>query len=90
VSVANRANLFEKFASGLWSCRHLVDEAETECSLLSSLSVQLELVGTCRREYDLGQQIGHAGVLLYCFMLDGRRIQFYVGSPVLWSSWLSV
>lgn len=42
------------------------------------------------REYNLGQQVGHAGFLLYCLMLHSRWVGTDVGSPVLWSVLLSV
>lgn len=89
MSVSNRANLFEKFASCFRSCGHVVDKAETKFPLLSLLSAQL-YQGTCLREYNLCQQIGHAGFLLYSLMLYSRRIGTDVGSPVLWSVLLSV
>jgi len=42
------------------------------------------------REYNLGQQIGHAGFLLYRLMLHSRWVGTDVGSPVSWSVLLSV
>lgn len=89
MSVSNRANLFEKFASCFRSCRHVVDKAETKLPLLSLLSAQL-YQGICMREYNLGQQIGHAGLLLYRLMLHSRWVGADVGSPVSWSVLLSV
>ena len=42
------------------------------------------------REYNLGQQIGHAGFLLYRLMLHSRWVGTDFGSPVLWSVLLLV
>lgn len=84
MSVADWANLFEEFASCLWCCRHVVDEAETEFPLGLSWLVHL-YQGAFRREYNLSQQIGHASVLLYRSMLDGGWTGFDVGFPVLCS-----
>jgi hypothetical protein len=81
VGVSNRTNSLEKSPGRVWCSGHIVDEAETEFSLLKSSSGSSE-----GKDYldthDPGQQSGDAIVLLDEIILNGRRIGAYGRVPV--------